>query len=295
MNNWHCHKLLLSFLMTIWCCHKSINTSHQQRIGIAKICVSNSGAVVWIQQWTWKWMNLICEEVCAPLPPSGRCCTSCLIAEELHSNIGWSLSLLQSEQRFEIGYHWNPSLLLISNEQMQQPTEMWKKTAQGRIKLCQNWISIAKNGQLNMTKIIWDPFCWFGIATSQLTEISCSWSLFGIAISQLIHCWRWMQQPTWTWQKTSLAKFDLVSEMQLAHFLSSLISLCWSPFGIATSQSTHCQQTISFAASCLSNTEKLVVSPQICGQIKVTMRIYLPPNLLNEFIVDNRLPFHLWR
>ena len=41
------------------------------------------------------------------------------------------------------------------------------------------------------------------------------------------------------------------------------------------------------------SSKTLVGSPQICDQIEVTMPIYLPQNLLNELIVDNRLSFHL--
>jgi len=85
-----------------------------------------------------------------------------------------------------------------------------------------------------------------------------------------------------------LAHSELLSEMQLAHSLSSLISLCQSLFGIATSQSTHRQRTISFATSCSSNTKTLVGSPQICDQIEV-----MTPILLNKLIVDNRLSFDL--
>ena len=77
--------------------------------------------------------------------------------------------------------------------------------------------------------------------------------------------------------------------------LSSLISLCRFPFGIATSRSTHCLEnfcTLSQLHVELSS-KTLVGSPQICDQIEVTMPIYLPQNLLNELIVDNRLSFHL--
>ncbi len=45
------------------------------------------------------------------------------------------------------------------SRRMQQPTEMWKKTGQRRIKLCRNRIGITKNGQSDMAKVIWDPLC----------------------------------------------------------------------------------------------------------------------------------------
>jgi len=49
---------------------------------------------------------------------------------------------------------------------------------------------------------------------------------------------------------------------QLHVELSSLISLCRFPFGIATSRSTHCQQTIGTATSCSLNVKKLVIDEQ---------------------------------
>ncbi len=120
------------------------------------------------------------------------------------------------------------------------------------------------------------------------------------------YCSRRMQQPTWMWQKTHLAIFDLLSEvcwassellseMQWAHSPSSLILLCWSPFGIAMSQSTHCQQMIGFVVIYSSNAKSLVGSPQICEQVEVTTPMPLSQNLLHELIVDDGLSFHLWR
>ncbi len=110
--------------------------------------------------------------------------------------------------------------------------------------------------------------------------------------------WKHCFQLALIFYRSSAHKIENVCTLSQLHTeLPSLISLCRFPFGIATSRSTHCLEnfcTLSQMHVELSS-KTLVESPQICDQIEVTMPIYLPQNLLNELIVDNRLSFHLWR
>ena len=144
------------------------------------------------------------------MPQFGRCCTSCLVAEELHSNIGWSLCLLQNEQRFEIGYHWNPSLLWI-----QPSTERWNHVEWKQCILLALMFYRGRSPQVEWKhyfQLVGSSPCQspLSIATSQSTH--CEWTIGSATSCSLyielsclmsllkIPLW-WMQQPTEIWKK----------------------------------------------------------------------------------------------